>query len=450
MIDLDHLQDELSPLISPENDDDQKTAQDQRWVGTKFWCFTILALICASYGITQAPVLQLYENRVCDTYYEARSRLTFSTSNKALEKKCKLDAIQKEIAVLISVKRTLLNMIAAFVGTIHTRGWSRRKFLLLNLGFHICSQIWIYLCLNNQRVSPDATLFSSIFLAFASGPEMRQEYLTMALADLTPDNKLFGIFTFNQLFLLVVDFLSKQVAAAIMGQYLKIPLVLGILVLCFAMFALCLIPLPRLTADGVAIIDERSNSEQYSHFTRFKRVFNVFDLPWSISVLVITFFVTSIFPQLYVGSLFLQYIEKRLEIDAVEASQLLSLSDWINVPFLIATLGIKEFWKPQDVKIVRFCSLMMFFAFLVFGFAHTKIYILGGLALCGAGQGFRMATRALLTAKIKNSNSNISDLYTGLSLPGHWIGLPFFFGAFLYLLIVLCVFFGPLDTSEAP
>jgi hypothetical protein len=141
----------------------------------------------------------------------------------------------------------------------------------------------------------------------------------------------FTIFTLGQILVLPFAIVAKKFAAFLMGHSVWIPLLLGITAILATLVILSFMPIepllisnvdgPRegpVKAHGHGPEDEGmpKRSPLYKNVLRqFQQTFRVLSLSRNIFFLTCTFFATSIFAQLMAGSVFLQFVEKQLQID---------------------------------------------------------------------------------------------------------------------------------------
>jgi hypothetical protein len=186
----------------------------------------------------------------------------------------------------------------------------------------------------------ELTLLSSAFTLVACGPEMRQETIFMVMADATKKDERFAslsvhllanthpnsltVFILGQVIVVPLAVVAKRIAAIIMAQSIRVPIALGMISILISWSLIWFIPF------GVQQVSEqetRENEQIEGSLTLLrtimrqnKKSFEVLFLSRSIFFLTCTFLVTSTFGQLMAGTVFLQYIERKLGFDMADVS----------------------------------------------------------------------------------------------------------------------------------
>jgi hypothetical protein len=122
---------------------------------------------------------------------------------------------------------------------------------------------------------------------------------------------------------------AKRIAAIIMAQSLRVPIALALISILMSWSIIWFMPFDvQQESEQV-----KSNSEQIEEnlpllrtiMRRNKKSFEVLFLSRSIFFLTCTFLVTSTFGQLMAGTVFLQYIERKLGFDMADVSATLRI-----------------------------------------------------------------------------------------------------------------------------
>jgi hypothetical protein len=139
------------------------------------------------------------------------------------------------------------------------------------------------------------------------------------------------VFILGQIIVLPPAILAKRFAAYLMTQNLWAPMALGLTSMLITLMIIWRMPIDsyRTIAVDVPQTDGQEAQADDGNTTvgrsllqtiihQNKKNFHVFFLSRSISLLGVTFLVTSTFGQLMAGTVFLQYIEKQLGFDMAE------------------------------------------------------------------------------------------------------------------------------------
>lgn len=141
----------------------------------------------------------------------------------------------------------------------------------------------------------------------------------------------FTTFTLGQILVLPPAFLVKRVTSALLKHGVWTPLLCGSIDLCLILVIIWAMPIensflitePSTSESTNEISSETSNEEQAPEKdSRWRKMFGILYISWAISLLICTFFATTLFGQMMAGSVFLQYVEKRLGIDIGEVFEL--------------------------------------------------------------------------------------------------------------------------------
>jgi hypothetical protein len=128
----------------------------------------------------------------------------------------------------------------------------------------------------------------------------------------------------GQVIVVPLAVVAKRIAAIIMAQSIRVPIALGMISILISWSLIWFIPF------GVQQVSEqetRENEQIEGSLTLLrtimrqnKKSFEVLFLSRSIFFLTCTFLVTSTFGQLMAGTVFLQYIERKLGFDMADVS----------------------------------------------------------------------------------------------------------------------------------
>lgn len=185
--------DERQPLLSPNTDDErhpllsldsQKSHSLEIWqwlvggsIAVKDFLFNNPILICTfclqfcfyfAKHMVEVPSIKLFEQAICNRYYNRHEELTLSSGQPVDEHLCKIPAIQNELANLVGLKFTFdalpALLTALYYGSIADR-FGRRLVLALCCAGTLGSLLWILLiCYADDNWPIKLVWASSIFL----------------------------------------------------------------------------------------------------------------------------------------------------------------------------------------------------------------------------------------------------------------------------------------------
>jgi len=370
----------------------------------------------------------------------------------------------------------LPNLLGTILVGVFAKRYGRKYVLTCNLLFYLLAQVWKLIVL---RVGMPIKFvwISSSFLFFAAGPEMRTEILFMIITEATPQKHLCRIYKLVQICNIFASFISTIAAAELMKHDTWIPISFGLSTIVLAILLVLIFisePGNKSFTPASSAASASSSGNMSSGTTIQDRLLPVshqitdfFRIIWSshiIRFLLLTFLLTSTFPQLIDGGIFLQYISTKLHRNFAEASQLQASSSVMNVAVFIISLPFTNETPAVLYSRSWKSALLQVLGFVLIGFSSSSWSIIISLGVCACGQLLRVSLRALLISLVNRDKDNVTELFTaittldiiggpainyilaysfarGLELGGYYIGFPFFIAALLLgvvAILVLC------------
>lgn len=114
-----------------------------------------MILVAASYAFTEAPLLWLYESMACKEYYRVHDPSVIGPHGAIPEEKCKLDAVQQEVAKVTNQQVLINGIICTTTLFSNTTLYRIVDFCSFGVEFphsHTHSNFWSKTCPSTQHV----------------------------------------------------------------------------------------------------------------------------------------------------------------------------------------------------------------------------------------------------------------------------------------------------------
>ncbi|KAH8881493.1 MFS general substrate transporter [Thozetella sp. PMI_491] len=447
-------------------------------------CFTL------SSSISSAPTLRLMEDNICRQFYDPTGEL----GSPIDEKLCKEDKIQAELAYLegyIVTLEAVIGLAVALPYGILADKVGRKPILLISTAGWTLSAFWVIIVLwFNNIFSVWWVLASGLFQVVGGGNTVSVAVLYSIVADVASEADRASYFFFMAFFSLGGNFVGPLIGSKLMATFTPwLPTIFGTILMPSALIFLSMIPetlpLAQKHSEYVSEGEDERDASFRSHlrggFNHLRKSFRMLNL----SLCLILAVGLSRTPEgLATTSFFIQYVSKRFEWSIASAGYLLGVRGIINALLLLVVLPtLSKLLESKDyrfqmstpAKDLYLARLSAFFAASGAVFlAGSSIWIVTvGLVVNTLASGFAPLLRSLSTSFVEPQDTSklytliaimdtVGSLYagpvlawlfeTGMRLQGLWVGLPYFWLAGVFavvLVILLCVRLPPTIETEA-
>ena len=268
-------EDERRPLLSSESEASPRTTIWQWLAGGVLTLRDFLSdnpiLICTfclqfcfyfAKHMVEVPSIKLFEQAICDRYYNRQRGLDFSPEQSVDEHLCKIPQIQNELANLVGLKFTfdaLPGLLTAlYYGSIADR-FGRRLVLALCCAGTLSSLLWIlFICYADDALPIKLVWASSIFLCVGGSQRVAKGMNFTIVADtvdkshryvsikILSDNVLIGLRTRYMYLLAGIPHITTLVAPPLSGLLMRtkiwLPFVVAIGALTLSLIIVILMP----------------------------------------------------------------------------------------------------------------------------------------------------------------------------------------------------------------
>ncbi|KAB5583451.1 major facilitator superfamily domain-containing protein [Coniochaeta sp. 2T2.1] len=233
------------------------------------WYCLLLNLLCGlSESILNSPLLALYEQSLCVSYFDAHPDPTGSVSiiNLAINSRCKIVPIQQEIATVRGWK-SLFDAIPALLfaipfGRMADRVGRSRVYVLSLFGSILALSFEFIICLYPRQFSLRWVWFSSLFKCVGGGAATSDAMLMAMAADsCAPRDRTQTMYYLYVAFVLA-EILGPLAASVLMRVSLWIPCLMGLALLVLSAVVVVLVPESWRSSSHPSL---RSSSETASH-----------------------------------------------------------------------------------------------------------------------------------------------------------------------------------------
>jgi hypothetical protein len=176
----------------------------------------------------------------------------------------------------------------------------------------------------------------TIFMIVADGTKKDERLVSPFLeSTLTANSTSLTVFILGQIIVFPLAFAAERIAAMLMAYNLYVPIALGLMSILISWSIIWFMPFEVIRPSAVDVPNLDGQQEQATGeneqaaveqnslqniILQNKKSFKVLCLSPGIFFLTCTFWVTSTFGQLMAGTVFLQYIEKKLGYDMADVS----------------------------------------------------------------------------------------------------------------------------------
>ncbi|KIW05834.1 hypothetical protein, variant [Verruconis gallopava] len=347
-------------LDGSENDED--ATAEQRSNGrldarlSAFVLLLLLSLQALGLKIMYLPLNRLIEDRFCRDYYTKVNPGVIPVSGSVPEQLCKVDVVQQQLASLFGAIESVHLFIDLVVvlpyGIISDRG-HRKLVLILNFFGFIAMYSWLFgMGSFATSVSPTWMLVGPVFSLFGGGECVFMSTISALVTDFAnSDIERTNMFAYISSITYVVHLISPSLAALTMSRSLRLPFVLGLVLLIVAIPLITLLPKDSnnvgddVDSEIEPLLDNGGNEEelpkgnQRSHTRAIHDIRSKVETVWkqvsgrkNFQLLLGVFFVAALASSN--SPLFPQYISKRYDWTFASAGYLLSIKAAVNVTLL--------------------------------------------------------------------------------------------------------------------
>ncbi|RMZ03678.1 hypothetical protein D0864_02902 [Hortaea werneckii] len=416
------------------------------------------------YFISVAPQTQLFENLVCDAYYQSSAPQAAPKQQKPSQDPCKAPAVQEALAMIFGFQTFfdgIPGLLLAMPYGVAADKIGRKPVLLLSMAGQVFAAAWVlFVAWNN--LSLRLVWLSSAFTLIGGGSTVAVAVCMMVVADSTSEEDRSRLFFVLQGSFVLMEIIGPPLGSMLMANNVWTPVFLGVLFTTLSTLVVVFVP-ETLPLKDQSIFDPSTPDlpKTWNSTLRTTRVWASHCIGTLQSVLcntkvaflILAFLVADFGRQSL--SLLLQYVSERYNWPIADASYLLSFRAGAQmVLFLLVLPGIdswllhKACWPAnvKDLWLAKLSICLLTISFLVLAFAPGVWVIALGLLLYTLGTGFNTFARSLVSVLVEPTM--IGTLYTmisvmdtlgslsagplvaeafkwGMHLDGVWHGLPY-------------------------
>jgi hypothetical protein len=448
--------------------------------------FLIIFLINIAFQILGPAQIQIYQNIICDQYYDKHDRGKYPPGEPIPGDACRISPVQQEIATIRGLTEffdALPSLVTAIPIGMMADAIGRRPFFRLELSIVVIQQVWITVVTLLPNVIPLRFVWAGYVLNLLSGGMLVAEMLfTCLLADITPEDQLSTVlFRFAAIFQ-VTRILGPSIAGSLMHISPWVAVYTGLVALVIMTAITWTVPetLHKKSAGFRADVDDYDDETLRLRVHRLliaaKRY--LIDLAKLVNTGPLLMLIVVLSPYRVIanalGAILQQYASNKFDISLANAAYLYSVQavSATIILFLVLpsfTIYMTKKWHfdslQNNILQMRGSLLILAVAYMFEGLAPSLPVLLFALVLETAGTGFQSNLKAIISSLVADNDKGrvfsvlaisetlsvlmafptITGLFNaGLHRAGDhtqggatWLGLPFFFSA--AIAVVGCV-----------
>ncbi|KAL3424549.1 major facilitator superfamily transporter [Phlyctema vagabunda] len=459
---------------------------------------TIVFILEFASMLMKIPSLRIYEDIICHRYYEHLSGVGhIGLNGKIDEGMCKGDEVQNELNLILGVEQFVIAIPGLLVvipyGLLADRIGRKPIFLLILVGY-ILSGLWtLNVMWFWEKLPLRLVWLSPVFQLIGGGDAVARVVFYAIATDVTTEQTRSNVFLITMCAGQVASIIAPAMAAISMTHSPWIPVIVGYTILVFGSCLIFFVPETlHLHSGGAVLVADDFNREAspdgrvplaktlQSHINgglqKLRESASIMTLP--IVILLLTF-LTQPF-SIQASEVFPRYISKRFSWTLARTGYLVSLRSAWSIAVLIAVIpSISHVLitrynytsKAKDLLLARASIFFLFLGTLCIAASPTISLTVIGLIIYTFGAGFIALCRAVITTLVDKehvarlyaaialvetvgtlaASPTLAGLYSlGMKLKGPFIGLPFFFLAFILFLAGLGMWaFGILAAGKS-
>ncbi|KAI7337079.1 hypothetical protein KC315_g2513 [Hortaea werneckii] len=416
------------------------------------------------YFISVAPQTQLFENLVCDTYYQSSAPQTVQKQQKPSQDPCKVPAVQETLAMIFGFQTFfdgIPGLLLAMPYGVVADKIGRKPVLLLSMAGQVFAATWVLFVAWND-LSLRLVWLSSAFTLIGGGSTVAVAVCMMVVADSTSEEDRSRLFFLLQGSFVLMEIIGPPLGSILMAKNVWTPVFLGLVFTTLSTLVVVFVPETLPMKDKS--IPDSSTPDLPKSWDRTLQTIGV----WAghcvgtlrstlcnikVAFLILAFLVADFGRQSL--SLLLQYVSERYNWPIADASYLLSFRAGAQMVLFLLILPAIDSWllhkacwpaKVKDLWLAKLSICLLTISFVALAFAPRVWVIALGLLLYTLGTGFNTFARSLVSVLVEPTM--IGTLYTmisvmdtlgslsagplvaeafkwGMHLGGVWHGLPY-------------------------
>ncbi|KAI7553027.1 hypothetical protein KC331_g1507 [Hortaea werneckii] len=385
------------------------------------------------YFVSVAPQTQLFENLICDAYYQSSTPQSLPTQTKPSRDPCKVPAVQESLAMIFGFQvffDGIPGLLLAMPYGVAADKVGRKPVLLLSMAGQVFAAAWVlFVAWNN--LSLRLVWLSSAFTLIGGGSTVTVAVCMMIVADSTSEEDRSRLFFVLQGSFVLMEIIGPPLGSMLMANNVWAPLVLDLTFTALSNLVVVLVPETLPLRDQPVFCNPSTPTLPRSWSSPFEtaRVWAghcketlqsvLYDI--KVAFLILAFFVADFGRQSL--SLLLQYVSERYNWSIADASYLLSFRAGAQMVYFLFVLPAVDSWllhracwpaKAKDFWLAKLSICLLTISFVAFAFAPRASVIALGLLLYTLGTGFNTFARSLVSVLVEPTM--IGTLYTMISV----------------------------------
>ncbi|KZM19038.1 uncharacterized protein EKO05_0001168 [Ascochyta rabiei] len=463
------------------------------WVIMVVLAFALVAIIDMGAFLAEAPRTRVYEANICLRYYRENDPSVVGVDGAILEKLCKVDAVQQEMAMIFGWQEMFDAIPSIFLaipfGVLADKVGRKWIFTASLMGLQLNSA-WVLGICYFKDLPLQLTWLSSVFYFIGGGPIVAAAIGITMISDIAPPEKRTTIFLYLTASVLIAEIVAPIMSARLMESGDWYPLVLalifqqaGVLLAVFFPETLHMREEPKHEQTNTRVVQTPATSHAFSpgqQLRHFQDAFQFLKSDRTLALVVFTFMANRLGRQGM--TLLVRYASKRYGWEIKQAAYLLSFRAATNLAAVAIFLPLANFvllnyirlpahWA--DLWIARGSIVLTAISFLVIGLAAHPAILIVGLLVYNMGTGYNAAMRSVSIHVVGGQSSHdigklmstiaiveslgalvagplLNQLFQwGMGMGSIWLGLPFLAGMLVFAGLSIITFKIDVDDKEA-
>ncbi|OOF96619.1 hypothetical protein ASPCADRAFT_129694 [Aspergillus carbonarius ITEM 5010] len=391
-------------------------------------CAAFIFIVDFASDLQFAPTNQLLELSVCRSYYRSVDPSTIAPDSTVLARSCKIDAIQKEVAVLrgwLGLAQALPGLLLAIPYGLLAQRYGRKLVAALGISGEILAGLWIWIaCHYSPRFSGWAIAISAIIRFIGGGSSVMSSMVLALVSSFASPHSRTRVFFYMAVSQMVSGLLSPPLSSLLLSRYgPDIPYLMGTPLELVGYLGIYMLPNPDPSYGNCNESGEgESQPPRARKATHLKEVFSYLLSPTGLLPLLLAFMVHKLSRQ--IEELIVQYMTVRFGWTVAQSGYLLSLVAAMHIILACAvlpwthrsllTIYARHNAARADLLLAKGSIVFLALGPLIMGLASRPGVLVLGLMLFIMGTGFRQSVQSYLTGAVPPEN--IALLYTSITV----------------------------------